>query len=178
MEWLGQAIDRADASVPSTSEIAEQTLVVVNAPFNVMVSYLQAARQARGIPRPRHVYWLASTSSELRVTRTDDSSLEVSLQEGFLRTAEETHYRKDASTLGLGASVTLSELSLGVKELTADARPRTVEARFAHPLHDARYRFVAYQDGQFVPWRLPAVGQGETFPATQFFDVVTSEIFR
>ncbi len=178
MEWLGRAIDRADASVPSTPEIAGQTLIIVNAPFNVMVSYLQAARQARGIPRPRQVHWLASASSELAVTRKDEHSLELSLREGFLRTAEERHYRKDASELGVGASVMLSELSLRVQELTADARPRTVEARFAHPLHDARYRFVAYRDGQLVPWRAPAVGQGETFPAARFFDVVASEIFR
>ena len=41
MGEIHDAIERADAGIPTTPEIRDQTVVIVNAPFDLMVSYLQ-----------------------------------------------------------------------------------------------------------------------------------------
>jgi hypothetical protein len=178
LEPLGSATDRLDAGLPSTAAVRQQTAVVLNAPVNVMLSYLQVARAARHVPRPAHLYWLSSSSSETRVTRIDQRTLRVEQARGFLLRPEETHYRADVRGLSPGKGVALSEMQVRIVATLPDARPKSADFSFAEPLESSRYLFRLYQDGQLVPWQLPAVGGSVVLPAQDFFRVVAAEVRR
>ena len=108
-------------------------MIVLNAPVDLLVSYLQVAREARGVPRPAQFYWLATASSELRIERVDDRTLRVQPAKGFLLTAPERHYRADPRALQPGTEVALSQMTVRVTAQTADGRP----ARGRVPLRGA-----------------------------------------
>jgi hypothetical protein len=176
MDAVGAFAQRMERAVPADREIERQALIVVNAPFNVALSYLQPMRAARGVPRPAHVHWLASASSDITVTRSGEQTLRVTQARGFLRRPEETHYRSDVTALGVGTRVALAELDARVAEVTADGRPSTVEFTFAHPLDSTRYRFMCYREGRLIAWRPPGLGASDEFPAEDFFQVIISEM--
>jgi hypothetical protein len=178
MGAAGAVGERIDQSVPRDARIADKTLIVVNAPYNAAVSYLQPMRVVAGAPRPARVHWLASASSELSVMRTASDTLRVTLAQGFLRRPEETHYRGDVTGLAVGTRVSLSDLDVEVVSVTSDGRPKAVDFRFTHALSSTRYVFMCYRNGRLEPWRPPALGGGERFPAQDFFEVVLSEVMR
>jgi hypothetical protein len=178
MEPLARAMDRLDASLPRSPAVREQSVIILNAPIDVMASYLQVARAARGVPRPAHLYWLSSSSSEVRVTRRDARTLRVEQARGFLLRPEETFYRADAGTLRQAAQVTLSGMQARIVHALPDARPQGVDFAFAEALESPRYLFRIYRDGELVPWQLPAAGGGVTLPAHDFFQVIGAELLR
>jgi hypothetical protein len=178
LEPLGRAIDRLDADLPRTAALAQQTVVILNAPFNAMLSYLSVARAVKNQPRPAHLYWLASASSELRVTRTGPRSLEVSGQHGFLRRPEETHYRADLSGLAKDARVELTGMQVRIAASLPDGRPARVEFEFADSLESPRYLFRVYQQGRLVPLTLKPHDEGLLLPQQDLFNVVLAEALR
>jgi hypothetical protein len=174
-ELTAAALARAERGVPVADAIEGQTVVVLNAPFDIMVSYLQPAREARGVPRPAHLHWLATASSPLTIERVDERTLRVRPERGFLYSSAERHYRGDPRALKVGASVTLSEMTVRVVEVTADGRPQAAEFRFRDQLESGRYRFVRFLDGELVPARLPERGGRVSFPREDFFAVMLHE---
>ncbi|HEX2677606.1 MAG TPA: hypothetical protein VHM19_13225, partial [Polyangiales bacterium] len=122
MGALHAAMARVDASVPRSPDIQERTLIVLNAPFDIGCSYLQPARQAQGVPRPAHVYWLAVASSPLELTVVDDHTLSMRPERGFLLSEPERHYRSDPRRLAPGTHVQLSEMDVEIVDSTADRR--------------------------------------------------------
>jgi hypothetical protein len=178
LEPLAHATDRLDASLPSTPDVRDKTVIVLAAPVDIMLSYIQAARAARHTPRPAHLYWLSSASSQTTVTRMDAHTLRVEQAEGFLQRPEETHYRGDLRGLGPGAVVNLSAMQVRIVDTTSEPnpRPKRVDFRFSEPLESARYLFRMYERGNLVPWRLPAAGGGIRLPVQQFFQIVANEV--
>jgi hypothetical protein len=178
LEVIGAALARADRGVPADPAIEGRTVVVLNAPFDVMLSLLQPAREAAGVPRPAHLYWLATASSQLAIERVGARSLRVRPERGFLYSSLERHYRGDPRGLQVGATRALSEMTVRVVEVTADGRPQAAEFRFREPLESPRYRFLSFADGELVPAALPALGARTTLPREDFFAVVLDEALR
>jgi hypothetical protein len=176
LEPLARAIDRLDADLPRSHELPAQSLIIVNAPFTVMSSYAQLARAARGEVRPKRELMLASSSSEISVSRRGPRELRVELAEGFLRRPEETHYRADC--MRKTDRVELHGVSIRVASRTSDGRPKAVDFAFAEPLESPRYLLRAYRDGHLVPWQPSAAGVVERFPAQDFFQLVAKELLR
>jgi hypothetical protein len=175
---LHSAIERLEAGLPRQPSVSAQTAVVLNAPYNVMVSYLQIMRAWRRQPRPEHLYWLASSSSEIAVTRVGPRSLRVTQQQGFLYRPEETHYRSNAHDLPAGTELARAGMAIRVEKTTADGRPQSVLFRFDEPLESKRYLFRAYRDGELVPWQPPAAGGSDRFAPQAFFKLMLREVLR
>ncbi|MFI5308575.1 MAG: hypothetical protein ACHQ53_14545, partial [Polyangiales bacterium] len=172
---LSGAIARAQRGIPRGPEIRGRTVVVVNAPFDVLLSYVQVEREVERVPRPEHLYWLATASSELTLTTVDASSVRVRPARGFLLTAPERHYRGDPAALSTGASVSLSQMRVRVLETTADGRPAAAEFAFSEPLASPRYLFLRYDHGELVPFELPPPGSSARFPREDFFATLTEQ---
>ncbi len=168
MQLAADAADRIDASVGVATTLPEQTLVVINAPVTIMLSYLRIARVHRGIVAPAHVHWLAAASSRIHVLRSGERSLRVTLDEGFLRKPDQTHYRSDLRALSVGDEVELSQLRAKVIAVTAEAGPKTVEFEFESRLDSPRYLFRQYRAGRLWPWQPPTLGASVSFPAEDF----------
>jgi hypothetical protein len=178
LEPIARAIDRLDASLPRSPAVRSQSVIILNAPLDILASYLQVARAARRVPRPARIYWLSSSSSETRVTRLDARTLRVEQARGFLLRPEETHYRADVSGLAESARVTLSALQARVVHVLPDGRPQAVEFAFGEALESEHYLFRVYRDGELVPWQIPAAGGGVSLPAHDFFRLVAAEVLR
>ncbi len=178
MEVLGAAMDRADRSIPMTEAITQKTAVIVNAPFDVMASYIQVMRQSRRQPRPRHLYWLSTASSPLHVSRVGERTLRIRPRHGFIYTPPEQHYRGDFSAFSKGQVIRLSEMNVHINDRTADGRPAEADFTFSAPLDSGRYLFLSWVDGEYKPFNMPAQGQSVRLPAQDFFRIVFSTIVQ
>jgi hypothetical protein len=173
---MDAAIARADAGISREDGVRERDVVVINPPFDVLVSYIQIERIAAGEPHPAHLNWLAVASSELAITRTDEHTLRIAPEHGFLKTAPERHYRGDPTGLPRGSEVELSAFTATVVESTADGRPAVVDFRFREPLGgQGRLTLLKVEHGSLVPFDPPAVGQRAVLPKADFFVTLLAE---
>lgn len=171
MPLLGRVLDAAEQSLPAAPPPGEQWFII-NAPFDVMASYVQVARASRGEPRPARLRWLATASSALRLRRVGPASLEIRPARGFISSPPEKHYRRDVAALAPGSRVLLTGLTIEVLDATPDQRPAAARFTFDRPLEAGGIRFFYFEDGRYHAWQPPAAGEGAEFPAQDFFAVV------
>jgi hypothetical protein len=172
MNLLGASIDRANRTIPISQAIADKTVVIINAPFDAMVSYLQVMREYSHQPRPAHFYWLSTASSSLRVTRVADRTFRITPREGFIYSPPEQHYRSDLTNLSKGSRVRLTEMQVTIVETGSDGRPKTADFTFESPLESGRYLFLYWSTGAFAPFSIPAIGTTTLMPSEEFYRVV------
>lgn len=176
MEVLGRVVDRAERSIPASADIRDKTVIIVNAPFDIMASFIQVMRESRHQNRPRHLYWLAVSSSPLEIGRSGERTLRVRPRAGFLHTPPEQHYRADAGSLGRGAVVRMPQMSVTITAVTEDGRPQEADFEFHRALDSTGYLFLVYENGKYRPFNLPPAGQTVKLPAEDFFTTMISEL--
>lgn len=169
LQNLGAIIDRTDDSLGHDAALVDDHLIVINPPYDVMVSYLQVARQARHEVRPAHFQWLAPASSKLRVTVTTESTLRIQPERGFVMSVTERHYNNEPERLVVGHTIALTGLHVTVVETTADHRPAVVDFTFDRPLNARGLRLLQWDGRHLVPFVAPAVGGSVELPADGFF---------
>jgi hypothetical protein len=167
MQVTAGAIESATRSISELPDLARRTVVLVNTPVDVFASYLQAQLAWKRAPRPRHLYWLTSAGTGLRVERTDSTGLAVERDQGFLSTPLERHYRGDGASLKTGHTTELAGMSARIESSTTDGRPARVAFRFREPLESSSYVFLAWKNDRFEPFALPRPGETATFPAVE-----------
>jgi hypothetical protein len=148
----------SDASIPHGPSAAGQTVVLINPPVDLFAVYLPAFRLSRGISGPKHLRWLATGESALRLERVDARTLAITPDDGFLASSSQQMFRSPARRFELGEQVHLSGLTLAVTRLLPDGRPATVEARFDANLSAAPFRWFRWEHHRYVPFEPPAVG--------------------
>lgn len=173
-DQLGRAVARADQAIPATPDVTEKTVVVVNAPVDILLSYIQLSRARRQIPRPRNLYWLATASSDFEIERTAANGLRLTKVQGLLYSLPERHYRASWLPLHLGEEVELSEMRARIRDVTQDGRPRVVDFTFREPLEASRYLFLTWRGGELVPFHLPKSSEIRSFPAETLFSVLSA----
>lgn len=142
MQALGAQLASAFACLDRLPRLEDKTLIVLGAPFDFFVSYLQAERAARGLPRPAQVYWVSNPEAALGVRASGARDLELSREGGFFVTPPESLYR--SSPLVAGQRFELPELSAQVLELTESGAVGRIRLRLAEPLGSERYVFLAW----------------------------------
>lgn len=152
-------IERLYIRVPFDETIAQQDLVVVNAPSVMHASYCLLLYEHEGLPSPRAVRTLAPGFSPVTVRRTDEHTLEISPHGGYLRFFFDRLFRNEENPLALGDEVRIARMTATVLSLTCDGRPANVAFRFDSPLEDDSLRWLRWRQGDFVPWTPPAVGK-------------------
>jgi hypothetical protein len=165
MQVAGYALERANAEWPHAPNLAERTVVIVNAPVDVFASYLQAELAWKHERRPRHLYWLTSAGSPLQLTRTGERSVSVEREGGFLSTPLEQHYRAQSGAFAPSWSVALSEMSVEVGRVSTDRRPLTVNFHFREPLESNAYLFLVWRGDRYERLTLPELGRSLRFPS-------------
>jgi hypothetical protein len=170
--------ERLDRSLSREPNIREQTVVVLNAPMNIFLSYLQIARVWRDEPRPGHLYWLSTASSGTHVTRTAADELLIEQTDGFLARPEDTHYRADLRSLGSSAVIQRPGMQIQIVDSLPDGRPSRVRFRFAAPLEAAQYDLRVFRGGELVPFLPGPIGQRVTLPKEDFAQVLLGEVLR
>lgn len=175
MELFGVTHDRGVAGIPSDARAKGLTVVVVAAPTVLFANYVQAQRELEGKGRPEHLYVLASASSAVEVERTGAMTLTLRPAAGFLYSQQDQHYR-GAATMQTGEQVALSTMRAEVVSRSEDGRPASVEFTFAGSPRD--FLFLKWEDGRFVPFALPAMGQRVTLPEEDFGKILMGTALR
>lgn len=153
-------LSRAYDSIASDATISNKTVVLVNPPFDPFASYFPLARQVERRPRPKHLRWLATGATALRIERTDDRTLLVEAESGWLSTTSERMLRNpETASARAGDRVDLTDVSFEVVRVS-DRRPRQIRVRFDVPLEDAGLVWLQWSHDErgYVPFRPPAVG--------------------
>lgn len=171
IQQLGGAIDNAFACLDNVPDLEQKTLVVLGAPADFIVGYLQLDREARRAPRPEHVYWVANPNAQLDVSVLDARTLSVEREGGFFTTPAESLYRDPRRTLAAGETVRLPELTGRVAATNAAGNPSRVELQLDRPLTDDRYLFLAFIHDAFQP--VPAERlAGLTLPGASLMEFI------
>jgi hypothetical protein len=143
MQALGHATAHAFAGLEQIVDLEHKTLLVLGAPTDFFVSYLQAERAARGRPRPEHVYWLANPESALDVRVVGDRTLSLERAGGFFVTPSEALYRRPSAALAPNHRLSLPGLTATIRDVTPRGVAMRVEFRFDEPLTHERFVFLA-----------------------------------
>jgi hypothetical protein len=160
---IRRPIERVSESLPKTNA----TMVLVNPPSDYLVGFLAMQRAWHHEPIPR-LRWLATGSDTITIKRTDERTLEVRPEHGFLAHLAERMLR--SAPFHVGETVTLSDLTVEVTALTPDGRPAAATMRFARPLED--YQLYEWHDLGFRPWTAPPVGATVTLPKIDFLKIL------
>ncbi len=161
------ATARKPPGLASVPQIATQTLVLVNPPDHIyLVTAIPVVKQLEKLPVPRRMRALSSGSA-LEIMRVGTRSIRVRFPQGFFPTAFSRYVRSQNDRFSPGQRVELRGLSVVVESLDAQGDPEQVLYEFSVPLQDPSLRWMRWQDGVYVPWSPPAVGQIENLPAVR-----------
>jgi len=167
-QLLGSLLDHADASLGYDAALADEHVAVVNAPFDMLASYLQVARQSRGQVRPKHFHWLATANSKLTIERTGARTLRITPEQGFARTITERHYNSEPERLAVGHQIALTGLQIAVIRSGADGRPAVVDFTFDRDFGAPGVRLMQWTGHALEPFVAPPVGGSVELPSGGF----------
>lgn len=165
MRLVASMLARASETLDGIEDLVDRTIVIVNPPIDPFVSYIQAERAFRRVPRPPHLYWLATAVAPLGITRLGARTLLVRREGGFIASPIERLYRSQMSTLQVGSITVLTQMSAVIAETTRDGRPLQVQFRFAHDLDSGQYLFLVWDRGRLLPFQLPLENETIELPA-------------
>jgi hypothetical protein len=168
MQLLGRALEQATAALDQVPELEQRTLVILNAPADFFAAYIQAERAWKGLPRPRHLYWLTSAATDVRVSRTNANTLELERAGGFWTTPLEQHYRRRLDRLRPGGRVVLPHMTAEVMGPESDEGPERVRFHFDAPLELEDFLFLAWNHDRFEPVQLADT----SFPAADLAQIL------
>lgn len=164
-------------SFPSGAEVTEQTVVIVNAPADALTGMMLALRSSMNRPVPKSTWLLASTPQPVQLKRVDEDTLVFSSPKGlYADTPFHVFNRLPSRKIEAGYTVELSGVTFTVLEVTKDDRPKTVQADFAAPLEDERYRWLALAGGRLAPIEPPHTGNTVTYPGTDIVSVIRNAV--
>jgi hypothetical protein len=103
--------------------------------------------------------------SAVRLHRPDRHTLVIQPENGYLGTIYDRLYRSEDHPMSLGERVELGGLNVEVTALTDDGRPAEAVFRFTMPLEDPSLRWLVWEDGEFVHWTPPDIGETVSLPA-------------
>ena len=157
MDTVSRPLRRADASIPPY-RLGDGMLVLVNPPSDIFAAYVVILRASEGRPLPP-TRWLATGTSDVAITRTDERTLRVTPEGGFIPFVSERMLRRLDRPFVRGQVIQLGGVDVTVVDVTADGRPADASsARFDRALDDPALHWEAWHKSGFVPWTPPPVG--------------------
>ena len=162
----GQHItEQLHVNLPSDAPLDHRDVVVINAPSVFHVGYLPIRRALAGLSIPRHTRTLSPSHSAVSVHRLDLHTLLIRPRHGYLGLMYDRLYRNEDYPMHLGQRVELTGMTVEVKALTDDGRPAEALFHFDRPLEDPSMLWLKWEDGRFVPFTPPGVGETVDLPA-------------
>jgi len=160
-------IERVSASLPSGPEFKNRKFVLVNTPvYWVFVTWVIGRRAVQGRFTP--LVALTSGSSSLVLTRSNKHTVEIRAEKGSL-TEYDLVFIKSIRKFSMqpGQVVKLNDMYVEVLEVD-DGLPTAATFRFSVPLEDLALVWFRWQDGVYVPFTPPAVGDTITIEGANF----------
>jgi hypothetical protein len=164
---------RLNATAPADSAIRSQTLLTVSTPADLLAATLPIMRAAANEPVPQYGRVLSAGVRHLEVTRTDERTLRLRMDDGFMTRPWCQVFRNPVThPMKKGDTIRLTGLTVEVAEVTNDGRPVDALFRFDVPLEDPSLRWVVFKDVAYVPFTPPAIGETVQVKGPAFADIV------
>jgi hypothetical protein len=152
-------VDQLYVRTPLDDSVEAQTVLVVNPPSPFHAIYLPIMSELAGHPVPRHTRILAPGYSAMTVLRSDERTLVITPELGYLSWVFDRLFRGDRHPMTVGQRVELTGLSVEVTALNHAGRPAEAAFRFAVPLEHSSLRWLYWERGSFIPFSVPGVGK-------------------
>ncbi len=164
---------RLNSSAPSDAAIRNQTLLIVSMPADLLSATLPIMRAVANEPVPGHCRQLSAGVRHLGVTRVDERTLRLQMDDNFMTRPWCQVFRNPAThPMKKGDTVRLTGLMVEVTGVTNDGRPKEVLFHFDVPLEDPSLRWVVFKDLAYVPFTPPAIGETISIDGPTFKDIV------
>ena len=149
-----------NAGAPIDARLKDDTLIIVYTPADLLGATLPVMRAANGETVPRHCRTLSAGIHTMEVSRRDDRTLVLNMDDTF-QTRPWCQVFRDpgASPMKPGDAVRISGMEALVEAVTGDGRPTQVAFRFDVPLEDPSLRWVVFKDKTYVPFAPPKIGE-------------------
>jgi len=182
---FGQIADRAAESLPSGPSVADKQVAIVHTPSAFVSIHSAFLNALQGKKIPARTILLASSIYPTEVRRRDERTLVVRPEGGYVappgsprpgHEADQAPFSilyplqlldrlfRDDRPMRVGERIELDGLSIEVEDVTPDGRPAEVAFRFDAPLEDPSFLWLRWQNGKFVTFFLPPVGQTTVLP--------------
>ena len=148
--------ERIATTLPDGPDTTHQTVVVLNAPFDMLAAMLPILRVAKHGPIPAHLYFLYAGTEDLSVSRADANTLDLRSKSGWLHDVGDRGCR--ASPFEVGETVDLARMRAEVRGLTPDGRADDVRFSFPSNLEDPALTFMVWGRHGLERRALPPVG--------------------
>ena len=165
---VSRGLDRIEALVPRDETLAQQDVVLVNAPFKYLCNFVSVVRRSKGGPSPHRWWCLGVSPNAVDVRREGTNTLVLRPESGYLASFEDTNVRSRRIPFAANDAVDLDGLSITVRAVTADARPQEIAARFDVPLESRALRWLVFEDGVYRAFRPPTESEAFHLPAQRF----------
>lgn len=152
-----RAVSQSVATLPSSEEISEKTLVIVRAPSDWFLLHIPQIRSAERLPLPRHLYTLCVGPGEGSVTTIDDRTLEIALDDSFISDPWATMFGRNDEPFAR-TSVPLDKVTIQIVERNVIGLPVRVRFLFADRLNDPNLVMMTYTRGGYDVFLAPPVG--------------------
>jgi hypothetical protein len=177
MYFVDRAAQEEIGCVPDNPGVSGETVVIVNAMVDVWGSIATVLRAADGQPFPAYCRQLAAGTRCIEATRVDDRTLTLTLDNGFLDNPWTPAFRNVAADpMYPGQAISVTGMLARVQSVTPNGAPEVVSFRFDVPLEDPSLRWIAYREGRYGPFALPAIGESVYIESPNFADVARSYI--
>lgn len=161
---FGLLVDSGIRRLPLEESIQDDSIIVVNPKVDAYTITIPAVQSSRRAPVPRHIWGLNAGLGEVIVRRTDATTLEIGVPEGFFPKPFGVAFHGPSDPWWVGRIARNADFEATVLELTEDARPRRIRFVFNRPLEDPSYRWFCFGERNLEPFPLPAVGETVTLP--------------
>jgi hypothetical protein len=156
--------------IPNDPALSNQDLVIVNAPdFLIFTGYLYPIRSLRGLPVAKRHSVLATGSVALELLRVDERTLSVRSDKGFPSGVIDSVYRSNDQPFAPGERIHLPAMTVEIREVSPKNLVTEALFRFGVPLEDPSLRWVRWDDGGFVPFEPPQLGETSQLEAAVFY---------
>ncbi len=152
-------VRQLEVNAPMDSSVEAQDVIIVNAPSAMHAVYLPLIRETMGLPVPRRTMILGPAIPSVRITRFDEHTLVIRPALGFLPWKFDRLFRPEDCPMKVGQRVELIGLTVEVLSVSSDGTPTEAAFRFTVPLEDGSMRWLCWREGEFVPFKLPVIGE-------------------
>ena len=160
-------IERVSASLPSDPEFENKKFILVNTPlYWVFVIWVIERRAVQGYFNP--LIALTSGNNHLIITRIDPHTIEIRADKGSLTEYDLTFIKKNINfSMKSGQMVKLNDINIEILEIM-DGLPSAANFRFTVPLEDESLIWFCWENGTYVPFTPPEIGEAVTIEGARF----------
>jgi hypothetical protein len=172
MNDVNRMLGRANQTISSNASVTARSVVLVNPPLDPFAGYFHMYRAVTGEHRPRHLRWLTTGVTDVRIERLDERTLRIRPGAGFLSSTSQMMLRSPKRPMRLGERIALSGMTIEVSDLAPDGRPLEIVVQFAQHLEDPSLEWLKWDEHGYVPFPIPKVGETVVLPAANMREVL------